>query len=75
MLCGKPGGADAAEFERLSRASHGNSRGTAAVSLQVMQEFFVVATRKLRVVPELAQRKVEVRQSLALRREGCRRRH
>ncbi len=35
-------------------------RGTAVVSLQVMQEYFVVATRKLRVAPELAQRKVAV---------------
>jgi predicted nucleic acid-binding protein len=36
------------------------SRGTAVVSLQVLQEYFSVATRKLGVAPELAQRKVEV---------------
>lgn len=35
-------------------------RGTAVVSLQVLQEYFVAATRKLKVPPELAQRKVEI---------------
>ena len=35
-------------------------RGTAVVSLQVLQEYFTAATRKLGVAPELAQRKVEV---------------
>ncbi len=35
-------------------------RGTAVVSLQVLQEYFVAATRKLGVAPELAQRKVEI---------------
>jgi predicted nucleic acid-binding protein len=35
-------------------------RGTAVVSLQVLQEYFVVATRKLGVAPETAQRKVEI---------------
>lgn len=34
--------------------------GTAVVSLQVMQEYFVAATRKLGLAPELAQRKVEI---------------
>ncbi len=34
--------------------------GTAVVSLQVLQEYFVAATRKLKVTPELAQRKVEI---------------
>jgi len=34
--------------------------GTAVVSLQVLQEYFMAATRKLNVAPELAQRKVEV---------------
>ncbi len=33
---------------------------TAVVSLQVMQEYFVAATRKLGLAPELAQRKVEI---------------
>ncbi len=32
--------------------------GRAVVSLQVLQEYFVAATRKLGVTPELAQRKV-----------------
>ena len=36
------------------------SRGTAVISLQVLQEYFSAATRKLGVSPELAQRKVEV---------------
>jgi predicted nucleic acid-binding protein len=35
-------------------------RGTAVVSLQVLQEYFVAATQKLRVAPEMAQRKVEI---------------
>ena len=35
-------------------------RGTAVVSLQVLQEYFVAATRKLGVAPETAQRKVEI---------------
>jgi predicted nucleic acid-binding protein len=34
--------------------------GLAVISLQVMQEYFVAATRKLGVDPELAQRKVEL---------------
>lgn len=35
-------------------------QGTAVVSLQVLQEYFVAATRKLKVAPETAQRKVEI---------------
>lgn len=35
-------------------------QGTAVVSLQVLQEYFVAATRKLHVAPETAQRKVEI---------------
>jgi predicted nucleic acid-binding protein len=35
-------------------------RGTATLSLQVLQEYFSAATRKLRVDAELAQRKVQV---------------
>ena len=35
-------------------------QGTAVVSLQVLQEYFVAATRKLNVAPEVAQRKVEI---------------
>jgi len=35
-------------------------RGTAVVSLQVLQEYFAAATRKLGVAPEMAQRKVEI---------------
>ena len=34
--------------------------GKAIVSLQVLQEYFAAATRKLGVAPELAQRKVEL---------------
>src|SRR5690349_9750998 len=34
--------------------------GTAVVSLQVLQEYFVAATQKLRVAAEVAQRKVEI---------------
>jgi predicted nucleic acid-binding protein len=35
-------------------------QGTAVVSLQVLQEYFAAATRKLGVPPETAQRKVEL---------------
>ena len=35
-------------------------RGTAVVSLQVLQEYFAAATRKLGVAAEMAQRKVEI---------------
>src|SRR6266498_1613187 len=35
-------------------------RGAAVVSLQVLQEYFAAATRKLRLAPEIAQRKVEI---------------
>jgi predicted nucleic acid-binding protein len=34
--------------------------GTAVVSLQVLQEYFAAATRKLGLAPETAQRKVEI---------------
>ena len=34
--------------------------GTAVVSLQVLQEYYAAATRKLGVSPEIAQRKVEI---------------
>ncbi len=36
------------------------ARGLAIVSLQVMQEYFAIATRKLGVDPALAQKKVEL---------------
>ena len=35
-------------------------RGVAVISLQVLQEYFSAATKKLRMDPELAQRKVEL---------------
>jgi predicted nucleic acid-binding protein len=35
-------------------------RGTAVLSLQVLQEYFAAATRKLKLAPEIAQRKVEI---------------
>ncbi len=35
-------------------------RGTAVVSLQVLQEYFAAATRKLGLAPDAAQRKVEI---------------
>jgi predicted nucleic acid-binding protein len=35
-------------------------RGTAVLSLQVLQEYFAAATRKLRLAPEAAQRKIEI---------------
>ncbi len=33
---------------------------TAVVSVQVLQEYFVAATRKLRLAPQIAQQKVEI---------------
>src|SRR6266700_808117 len=35
-------------------------RGTAVLSLQVLQEFFSAATRKLNLAPDFAQRRVEI---------------
>jgi predicted nucleic acid-binding protein len=40
-------------------AAHG-SAGTLVISLQVLQEYFAAATRKLKVDPAVAQRKVEL---------------
>jgi predicted nucleic acid-binding protein len=55
---------DASEPSRQARAiqlitSYQRSR-LMVVSLQVLQEYFAAATRKLRLDPEMAQRKVEV---------------
>jgi predicted nucleic acid-binding protein len=35
-------------------------QGTAVISLQVLQEYFAAATRKLKLPPEMAQQKVEI---------------
>jgi predicted nucleic acid-binding protein len=55
---------DASSPEKQNRAialfAEHLGRGKAVVSLQVLQEYFVAATRKLGVAPELAQRKVEL---------------
>lgn len=55
---------DAASPEKQNRAvalfGEHLRRGTAVVSLQVLQEYFAAATRKLGVAPEVAQRKVEI---------------
>ncbi len=55
---------DASSPEKQQRAvdlftSH-FARRTAIVSLQVLQEYFAAATRKLRLEPEVAKRKVEL---------------
>jgi len=55
---------DASATEKRDRAialfaEHRRS-GTAVVSLQVLEEYFAAATRKLGVAPEIAQQKVEV---------------
>ena len=44
-------------IELFARHLH---NGTAVILLQVMQEYFVAATRKLKVAPDLPQRKVEI---------------
>jgi predicted nucleic acid-binding protein len=46
--------------QAIALFAHHLRHGTAIVSLQVLQEYFVTATRKLRLAPELAQRKVEI---------------
>jgi len=55
---------DAAVPDRQTKAiqliSEYQTLGLAVVSLQVLQEYFSAATRKLGVDPELAQRKVEL---------------
>ena len=55
---------DTNDREKQSRAielfGEHQSRGTAVLSLQVLQEYFAAVTRKLGVAPELAQRKVEL---------------
>ena len=55
---------DAASPEKRKRATSLFAEhlrgGTAVVSLQVLQEYFAAATRKLGLTPEAAQRKVEV---------------
>ncbi len=55
---------DASVPQKQSRAiqliTDHQRRGSLVVSLQVMQEYFAAATRKLGVDPELAQRKIEL---------------
>ena len=55
---------DASAPRKQARAiqliSEHQRRGSAVVSLQVMQEYFAASTRRLGVDPELAQRKVEL---------------
>src|ERR1019366_6560386 len=55
---------DAAEPEKQARAisliAECQRESSLVVSLQVLQEYFVAATRKLRVDPATAQRKVEI---------------
>jgi predicted nucleic acid-binding protein len=47
--------------ERASALFESHLRhGTAALSLQVLQEFFSAATRKLNLAPDFAQRRVEI---------------
>jgi predicted nucleic acid-binding protein len=55
---------DASEPKKQARAiqlfADHHRRGSAVYSLQVLQEYFAAATRKLGVDPELAQRKVQL---------------
>jgi len=55
---------DAASRDKQARAiriiTDHQRRGAMVVSLQVIEEYFAAATRKLGVDPELAQRKVEI---------------
>ena len=54
--------ADAGRKRQLARAVLADAfqSGTASLSTQVLSEFFVIATRKLGVPPEAAQKKVEL---------------
>lgn len=55
---------DSSQAEKQNRAdglfTDHLRHGMAAVSLQVLQEYFATATRKLGVAPESAQRRVEI---------------
>lgn len=55
---------DAASQEKQDRAiglfAEHLRQGTAVVSMQVLQEYFVAVTRKLGLAAEMAQRKVEI---------------
>ena len=55
---------DASDLAKHSRADtlfkEHQGGNTAVISLQVLQEYFVTVTRKLRMPPETAQRKVEI---------------
>lgn len=57
---------DAGDKRQIARGLLGQHllEGTASVSTQVLQEFFVVATRKLGVEPARARRKVELLEQL-----------
>ena len=61
---------DASAPEKKSKAvrlvTEYQKAGKALVSLQVLQEYFAVATRKLGVAPELAQQKVELMSRMRL---------
>jgi predicted nucleic acid-binding protein len=54
--------ADAGRKREIARAVLADAfrTGTAALSTQVLSEFFVISTRKLGVPPEAAQKKVEL---------------
>lgn len=53
-------GAPAKQRRALDLVAEHRRAGTGVVSLQVLQEYFVTVTRKLRVEPRIARRKVEL---------------
>jgi len=52
--------APAKQRRALELVAEHRREGTGVVSLQVLQEYFVTVTRKLRVEPQVARRKVEL---------------
>jgi predicted nucleic acid-binding protein len=53
-------GAPAKQRRAIDLVAEHRRAGTGVVSLQVLQEYFVTVTRKLRVDPQIARRKVEL---------------
>jgi predicted nucleic acid-binding protein len=54
------GDAPAKQIVAIELVEHHRHAGTGVISTQVLQEYYVNATRKMRVAPEVAQRKVEI---------------
>ena len=60
LVCTDDATAPEKQRRAIALVTEKQRQGLAAISLQVLQEYFVAITRKLGVDPELAQRKVEI---------------